>query len=228
MERNCILRASRLSRSVILFKLSTDRVLNYIQNTFSSHVGLMHTSLQLCDVGRAVCGLYFREQEIEVLTGCFLCLSQWLGPGLLLLLLLGFFPFLFVMDPEELFVREHSLLSRSWVLSTEFTHIITSRGSGGIQAHRSRTPQVRHCFPLCLGFSFNCQQSSLISPVCLEEEGHPICPYRQKPRPGIESGVSRNGQLESNLAHGKSQSEGIKQALFLFLADLEGHNLKVG
>ena len=161
VECNCILQASCLIRSVILFKISTDRVLNYIQNSFSSHVGLMHTSLQLCDVGRAVCGLYFRDQEIELLTGCFLCLSQWLGPGLLLLLLLGFFPFLFVMDPEALFVREHSLLSRCWVLATEFTHIIRSGASGGIQAHRSITASLS-----VLG-SVSIVSKALLSPRCV-------------------------------------------------------------
>ena len=78
----------------------------------------------------------------------------------------------------------------------------------------------------CVHFQFSAKLFYL--PVYLEEEGHPTSPHRQKPRPGIEINVSQDGWLKSNLVPGKSHSEGIKQALFLFLAELKGHNLKAG
>lgn len=85
----------------------------------------MHTPLQLCDVSRAGYGLHFTGTE-TLSSSQVLALPKpmaWARS----VVAVDSSPFLFVMGPEL------SLLSRCWVLATEFTHIIVSAVPGGIQ-----------------------------------------------------------------------------------------------
>lgn len=87
----------------------------------------MHTPLQLCDVGRAGYGLHFTGTEKLSPSQVLASPKPMAWARSVVTVAVDSSPFLFVMGLEL------SLLSKRWVLATEFTHIIMSAAPGGIQ-----------------------------------------------------------------------------------------------